>query len=302
MAENLARTQIVNRAQVRKARILRKYMPYGQVLVVDDTEANLYVAKLLLAPYGLKIHTAASGYAAIDLIKGGSAYDIIFMDHMMPMMDGIEAVKIIRGLGYSAPIIALTANAVVGQADMFLANGFDDFISKPIDMRLLNMLLNKYIYDKQTPEVLAAAELEKEKAAPPLESEPAAPERQAGSLEAPPLEVPGLNVGHGLALLDGDLDTYLSALRSYITNVPDMINKMRVVTEESLPEYAINIHGLKSVSGWISADGLQARAANLEALAKAGNLSGVTTLNKDLLDAIETFISDLRVQLEDYQS
>jgi CheY-like chemotaxis protein len=83
------------------------------------------------------------------------------MDHMMPEMDGLEAVKRIRDLGYSSPIVALTANAVVGQADMFMENGFDDFISKPIDIRQLDSVLNKFIRDKQLPEVIEAARRQK---------------------------------------------------------------------------------------------------------------------------------------------
>jgi len=73
----------------------------------------------------------------------------VFMDHMMPKMDGVETTKTIRDLGYGHPIIALTANAVLGQSEMFLANGFDGYISKPIDMRQLNDSLNKYIRDKE---------------------------------------------------------------------------------------------------------------------------------------------------------
>jgi len=132
-------------------------MPYGRILVVDDVETNAYVAKGLLAPYELKIESVGSGYAAIEKIKNGKTYDIIFMDHMMPEMDGIETTKRLREQGYELPIVALTANAVAGQAGIFLGNGFDDFISKPIDLRQMNMLLNKMIRDKQPQEVIDAA-------------------------------------------------------------------------------------------------------------------------------------------------
>jgi len=127
------------------------------VLIVDDVESNIFVAKGLLAPYGLTIETALSGFQAIDKISNGNVYDVVFMDHMMPKMNGLEATKIIRDKGYKEPIVALTANAVVGQADIFVANGFDDFISKPIDIRHLNTVLKKYVRDKQPPEVLEAA-------------------------------------------------------------------------------------------------------------------------------------------------
>jgi signal transduction histidine kinase/DNA-binding response OmpR family regulator len=128
--------------------IVREYMPYGKVLVVDDVETNLYVAEGLLRPYGIAVTSVTSGFAAIDLIRAGDKYDIIFMDHMMPKMDGIEAAKIIRSEGYTAPIVALTANAIVGNDEMFKTNGFDDFISKPIDIRHLNAVLNRFVRDR----------------------------------------------------------------------------------------------------------------------------------------------------------
>jgi len=132
-----------------KEQIERDPMPYGKVLIVDDIETNIYIAAGLLKPYKLQIEIAMSGQEAIDKIKEGGIYDVIFMDHMMPEMDGLETVKRIRGFGYAYPIIALTANAVTGQSDMFLENGFDDFISKPVDIRQLDSVLNAFIRDKQ---------------------------------------------------------------------------------------------------------------------------------------------------------
>ena len=145
----------------RKTQVIYEPMPYGRVLIVDDVESNLYVAQGLLAPYELDVTTVDSGFDAIDKIKEGNVYDIIFMDHMMPQMDGLEATAIIRSLGYTQPVVALTANAVVGQADMFLKNGFDEFISKPIDTRQLNSIVKKFIRDKQPPELLEAIRLDK---------------------------------------------------------------------------------------------------------------------------------------------
>ena len=127
-------------------------MPYGSVLVVDDVETNLYVAKGLLAPYGLNIETAESGFEAIEktatAMANGNTYDIIFMDHMMPKMDGIEAAQKLRERGYHGPIVALTANALVGNDEMFARHGFDGFISKPIDTLRLNEVLNQFIRGK----------------------------------------------------------------------------------------------------------------------------------------------------------
>jgi signal transduction histidine kinase/DNA-binding NarL/FixJ family response regulator len=148
LAKNLMAFRSHGMSKIKKAQIVREYMPHGRVLVVDDMETNLYVAKGFLLPYGLEIDTALSGKKAIAKIESGNTYDIVFMDHMMPEMDGIETVKLLRSKGYTSPIIALTANAVAGQADMFMANGFDGFISKPIDIRELDASLNKYVRSK----------------------------------------------------------------------------------------------------------------------------------------------------------
>jgi len=158
LVEKLKEFQLMGLRQIRKSNLIYDYMPYGKVLIVDDVESNLYVAKGLLAPYGLAMETATSGFQAIDLLSNGNVYDVVFMDHMMPKMNGLEATKIIRDRGYSEPIVALTANAVVGQSDIFMANGFNDFISKPIDIRHLNTVLKKFVRDKQPLEVLEAAD------------------------------------------------------------------------------------------------------------------------------------------------
>ena len=135
----------------------RELMPYGRVLVVDDVESNLYVANGFLQPYKLSIETVSSGFLAIEKIKEGNIYDVIFMDHMMPLMDGVETVKMIIETGYNRPIVALTANATVGSEEMFMKNGFDGFLSKPINPEALDACLMKFIYDRQSDEVKAAA-------------------------------------------------------------------------------------------------------------------------------------------------
>jgi CheY-like chemotaxis protein/HPt (histidine-containing phosphotransfer) domain-containing protein len=122
-------------------------MPYGKVLVVDDTYLNLYVIKGMLAPYELQAEFVDSGYAAIDKIVNDSAYDLILMDQMMPQMDGIETMHRLRQMGCTTPIVAFSANAIVGQEEKFLDKGFDDFISKPIQSTHLNSILYKYVHN-----------------------------------------------------------------------------------------------------------------------------------------------------------
>jgi signal transduction histidine kinase/CheY-like chemotaxis protein len=126
----------------------------GNVLVVDDVEINLEVAKGIMEPYGLIVDCAQSGKEAIEKIRLAASgaiaqYDIVFMDHMMPEMDGIETTYIIRSeipddYARNVPIIALTANALVGNEEMFLSNGFSGYISKPIDLVQLDGILAKW--------------------------------------------------------------------------------------------------------------------------------------------------------------
>ncbi|MCL1959954.1 MAG: ATP-binding protein [Spirochaetes bacterium] len=162
LVENIGQLHTGKISKMKRTPFIQEYMPYGRVLIVDDVETNLYVARGLMSPYGLSVETAISGFEAIDKVKSGTTWDVIFMDHFMPIMDGIEAVKIIRELGYTHPIVALTANVLAGQAEMFLTNGFNDFISKPIDTRQLNETLNKLIRDKYPSETVKAARYLKE--------------------------------------------------------------------------------------------------------------------------------------------
>jgi len=123
----------------------------GSILVVDDVEINLVVADAVLKPYNLNIDLVDSGYVAIERAESGKKYDIIFMDHMMPGMDGIETTEKLRSMGYKGAIIALTANALVGNEELFAQRGFDGFISKPIDIHDLDEIIFKYIKGMQKP-------------------------------------------------------------------------------------------------------------------------------------------------------
>jgi CheY-like chemotaxis protein/anti-sigma regulatory factor (Ser/Thr protein kinase) len=118
--------------------------PRAKILIVDDIVLNLRVAKGLMSPYNMQVDLSSSGADAIEKIKNEN-YDLVFMDHMMPEMDGVETTKRIREFNRELPIIALTATAIVGMKEMFLGNGFSDFLPKPIDIRKLNEILEKWI-------------------------------------------------------------------------------------------------------------------------------------------------------------
>lgn len=125
--------------------------PDAKVLVADDNEINRMVVEEMLRPYGMQIDTAINGRQAVDMVKQ-KKYDIVFMDHIMPEMDGIEAVKAIRGLEgdyyKEIPVIALTANAAEEQQKEYIQAGMDDYICKPVDMEEISRKIRKWIPDK----------------------------------------------------------------------------------------------------------------------------------------------------------
>jgi len=245
--------------------MLREYMPYGSVLVVDDVQSNVYVAKGMLLPYGLQIDTAVSGMEAIEKVKSGRVYDVIFMDHMMPEMDGIEAVEIIRSMGYTHSIVALTANALVGHAEMFLQNGFDAFVSKPIDSRELNSVLNELIRDKQPPEVVE--EVRRKQRGDRMSSATAASYSAGENSEL-----------YKIFRLDA---------QNAIEIIEEICEKPGTPGDTDIYNYEIAVHGIKSALAGIGKTELSDKAYRLERLAAEKN-------TETLLSQTPEFLEELR--------
>jgi len=269
-------------SKMNRAKLVREYMPYGSVLIVDDVDANLFVAKGLMKPYGFDIETAESGHEVLDKTRAGNTYDVIFMDHMMPGMDGVETTKILREEGYKAPIVALTANALSGMKEFFIESGFDDFVSKPIDLRQLNNVLNTFIRDKQTPEVLKDAKRKKEELSIQDSPEdgcrwakdcPNADVCQrfcktgiAGSLGvlSKLKEIPDLEVEAALEAMNGMEDMYIDTVKLTLRLLPERIEKMDRYIVSDIKSFGVEVHGLKSVLKNIGSSALGSMAAGLE--------------------------------------
>jgi signal transduction histidine kinase len=150
---NLSKFRHSDKKKRAQEKLVRADLSYAKVLVVDDFPTNLDVAAGMLRKYKMQVDCVTSGQEAIDLIAAGKpVYGTVFMDHMMPEMDGIEATKLIRALGTeyakNVPIIALTANAVTGNEQMFLDNGFSAYIPKPLNVLSLDQIVLKWIRDK----------------------------------------------------------------------------------------------------------------------------------------------------------
>jgi len=256
----------------KKTEVVYEPMPYGRVLIVDDVETNIAVAKGLMAPYSLNISTALSGYEAVDLVKDGNEYDIIFMDHMMPGMDGMEAVSIIREMDYTAPIIALTANVVVGQKDILLSNGFDDFVSKPINLRFLHDVLVRYVRDKQTPDVIESAI------------------RQTSTKKKEP-EASGKPVAVSPHIAEFFVRDALKAealLRK-------LVDKNGDYTGEEFSDYTTCVHAMKTALATVGEPKLSSFARNLEKAGKDRSVILMTIKTPAFLDELRTVIEKFSV-------
>jgi len=217
--------------------ILGEPMPYGNVLVVDDVSTNLYVAQGLLELYQLNVDTASSGLEAVKKVESGKNYDVIFMDHMMPVMDGIEAMQKLREMGYKGAVVALTANALVGNDAMFIQKGFDGFISKPIDANQLNEVLNKFVRSKHAGKYDAS-------------------DVQAGGskdIATPPKANSKL-----LKYFRGDAQKAIDTLRTTVEN-------------RDMKLFTVTAHGMKSALANIGEKEASQRAAELEKAGQRGD-------------------------------
>jgi CheY-like chemotaxis protein len=151
--ESLCNFHYLDKKKQAHENLVRSDLGYARVLVVDDIPTNLDIAAGMLRKYKMQVDCVTSGQKAIDLIAAGEpVYDAIFMDHMMPELDGIQTTIVIRTLNTeyakNIPIIALTANVVAGNDLMFLEHGFNAFLPKPFNVMLLDSVIQKWVRDK----------------------------------------------------------------------------------------------------------------------------------------------------------
>ena len=278
------------------SRMLHINLSYAKVLVVDDVPTNLDVTRGMMKPYKMQVDCVMSGQEAIDIIRAEKVrYNAIFMDHMMPGMDGIEATRIIReeiGTEYAqtVPIIALTANAIVGNEEMFLSKGFQAFLSKPIEIRLLDGILKQWVRNKELEEELAAQESAEEKLPRERRSED---RRKGGDRRVFARIVQGLDVRSGLKRFGGDSESYLEVLRSFVTNTRPLLETVKNLSRENLKNYAITVHGIKGSCRGICAEKAGDMAEALEMAAKDGDFDFVQEHNLLFIDTASKLIAEL---------
>lgn len=249
--------------------------PECVVLVVDDNLVNLKVAQGLMRPYQFKIETAENGQEAVEKIKN-KKYDLVFMDHMMPIMDGIDATTTVRnfeGEQYqNLPIIALTANAIIGTREMFINEGMNDFLAKPIKISALNDILSKW--------------LPKEKQ---LKINDDSDELAENSVD---LKINSVDVQLGINRVGGDYNTYVDILNMYYKDGLKRVHSIRnFYDHKQLQEYKIEVHALKSASASVGAMDISEKARLLE---EASITADWTYINQYALE----FIDDFNILLE----
>ncbi len=251
-----------------------------KALVVDDEPMNLIVAKSIFSGYGMSIDTAESGPEAIDMCSKND-YNIVFMDHMMPGMDGVEAMKRIRAMQkgkLDMAIVALTANTVSSARDMFMKEGFDGFVGKPIETMelertLKNVLPKKFIRyveedDRKLKEIKKTESTRIHKSD---KDEISNDDKDLSSLSAF-----GLDSSIGLGYVDNDMELYLQIISDFAANAPDnraFLDEM--LATDNLKEYEIKIHSVKSTSRMVGAMKLGDMAEKLEFASRDGQIDEV---------------------------
>lgn len=245
--------------------------PDAEILIVDDNAVNLTVAEGLLEPLKMSVDTATSGKEAIDKISKNH-YDLVFMDHMMPELDGVETTRIIRRFHQEyndVPIIALTANAVEGTKEMFCQEGMNDFVAKPIELRILVSKVRQWLpIEKIQKSYMVGAIPKKSKAAD--------------------IVVGDLDVSYALKFL-GNEDLFWSVLKVYYKAIEKKANLIKSLEEnEDWTAYTIEVHALKSSSKQIGAITLSDRAAALE---QAGNARNASFIHKHTDRMLQQYLS-----------
>lgn len=266
--------------------------PMGRVLIVDDNAMNLAVAQGLLKETRLQVDVAGSGEECLELLKR-KTYHVICLDHMMPVMDGVETLHAIKKLegnpSVDTPVIALTANAVAGAREMYLKEGFQDYLTKPIDAEKFESMLIKYLPDN-------VVYLTKDQAVTGEQGQEN--EAEIEMLENK-LKGIGINVRNGLKYMGDDMVLYGKVLQDFQVILKEKGDALRdFLKKRDMPGYAIIVHSLKGNARNVGADDLADEAFELEKMSKAGQLEDVEVRSPILFNLMKNVRKDLKAYLD----
>ena len=271
----------------------RMICPGVRALVVDDEPMNRMVAEGIFKEYQMQVVTVGSGREAIEMCRN-EEFDILFIDHMMPEMDGVETLKQIRKLDTESTdmftAVAFTANAVSGAKEMFLREGFDDFLSKPVEIPELEHVFKKvlpkariqYVDEQEAGTAAAAPEEKTDRSAGGADTQTQAP---AGDDRMSRLKSAGVNTDSGLNYCRNDEAFYMQLLEKFVSDAPKKAQELnRLYEEKDYGNYRIQVHSLKSSAKMIGADALSQTAKELEDAAKESDAVYIRSHHKELLD------------------
>ena len=280
--------------------------PEAKLLVVDDNDMNIKVAKNLLKLNGIVPDTSLSGADALEKLKN-NAYDLVLLDHMMPEMDGIETLQKAKEqklIPEGCYVIALTANAVVGARESYLEAGFDDYLSKPIEVKALESILSKYLPPEKVGYKSKSGKNEPEKPEHPAETVVNTEHPTNDNATAPAvidddtlfklLEEGGFDTASGLNYCGGDKDFYKEILRGFLESAETRIKELDdALAEDNFKTYGIKVHALKSTSRTVGATALSEAAAALEKSAKDGEADAVRSGHPELCELFDKVVKVL---------
>jgi signal transduction histidine kinase/CheY-like chemotaxis protein/HPt (histidine-containing phosphotransfer) domain-containing protein len=300
-ADNLRSFTYMEERRDRSRRLVRVKMPGTRVLVVDDVQTNLDVIRGMLVPYDITVDCAMSGAGAIKMLQRPDVfYNAVFMDHMMPEMDGIETTAHIRALGteraLKVPIIALTANALVGNKQMFLEAGMQDYLTKPIDIMKLDNVLKRWVHKPTAKETKAA------QAGAVADAEPAYAKNAEDTAFLMAHPVAGINFVGGLKRFEDAAKYYIDTLESFAERTPASLEKLGSLAageldDAALKDYMITVHGIKGASLSIEAKELGQSAAELEAASRDNDTNYITMHTATFIALASKVIGDLKDML-----
>lgn len=255
--------------------------PDARVMVVDDSDINLMVARGILEPVKMQLDTVQSGRAALDKLSC-QKYDIVFMDHMMPEMDGIETTRAIRDIekesGEHVPVIALTANALVEARDEFIDAGMDDYLFKPIDVKDMCAMLKKWLPDDKI-KPMDSSDAPKETATIQYESDETSGLPKLNNIDA-----------DGAIRYLGSKELYLDMLANFYSIIDEKKAKMeKCVADHMVRDYTIEVHSLKNTARMIGAYQLSDMFADMEAHGNDEDYSYIASKNPALMEYFVSF-------------
>ena len=255
--------------------------PRANILVVDDNDMNLVVFTSFLKLTKMNIVTAKSGEKCLELVKE-QPFHIIFMDHMMPEMDGVETLREIQKLEGSpnekTPVIALTANATAGAREYYLKEGFADFLTKPIESEKLEQMIVTYL-----PEELVDKKKETRES-----SEEKDTAEESGTAAHNRNQEHGISVEQGISNLGGDRELYLKVVEMFIHDKERQAQLKRFLANGNVQDYGILVHALKGDARMLGANSLADVAYEHEEQSKAGNLAYVEEHWEELKECWES--------------